>query len=104
MDNYFSNISLFKHLYTNLRIAACGTLRNNYIPTPLKPHFDEAQVKALPWNDLTVILTSDPHIQILRWKDNNIVKPLTSIHTGDSTVERMRQKLASKTRNTGVYT
>ena len=100
MDNYFTNIPLFHHLYSSLHIAACGTLRINYIPTSLKQHFDESQTRHLPWNHLAVITTSDPHIQILRWKDNNMVKLLTSVHTGDSTIERMRRK----PRNSSAYT
>ena len=74
MDNYFGNISLFRHLYSNLSISACGTLRLNYIPVKLKEHFDKTTFKNVPWNDISAIETSDPQIQILRWKDNSMVK------------------------------
>ena len=72
------------------------TLPNNHnyqTSKPSKPHFDEKSSVKTPCN---------LHIQLRRWKDSNIVKPLTSIHSTGCTIECTHWNLEAPGLNTTI--
>lgn len=77
MDNYFSNIPLFKHLRA-LNIGACGTVRINsaHFPCVLKVEKSEK----LQWNFLTGDVVDDQVLAAI-WMDNAPVTMLSTIHS-----------------------
>lgn len=90
MDNYFSNIPLFKHL-RGLNIGACGTTRINSacFPDTLKVGKSEK----LQWNTLTGVVI-DKQVLAVVWMDNAPVTMLSTIHkinTDDDFIERIRR-------------
>ncbi|KAF9367391.1 hypothetical protein CPB97_005841, partial [Podila verticillata] len=77
MDNYFSNVRLFKFLH-GLNIGACGTVRINSadFPEPLKVSKSEK----LDWNKLSGVVVNNQVLAIV-WMDNAPVTMLTTIHS-----------------------
>lgn len=77
MDNYFSNVRLFKFL-CGLNIGACGTVRINSadFPEPLKVSKSEK----LDWNKLSGVVVNNQVLAIV-WMDNAPVTMLTTIHS-----------------------
>lgn len=77
MDNYFSNILLFKHL-RKLNIGTCGTARINsaYFPPVLKVD----KIEKLQWNTLTGTVVDDQVLSAV-WMDNAPVTMLSTIHS-----------------------
>ena len=88
MDNAFSTVPLFREL-RKISIRAVGTTRINSaeLPNLLKDKTMTA------WNSLTGCIATTPKtrtgggefqsgedVLCLRWKDNNIVRLLTTVH------------------------
>jgi hypothetical protein len=97
MDNYFSNIPLFKTL-REIGIGACGTTRpsSKNFPKELKCKKEDK----FEWGAKTGIVVDNSVLAVL-WMDNAPVTMLSTIHniTGpDSTVRRSRRcpRLSSK--------
>jgi hypothetical protein len=76
MDNYLSNIPLFKYLH-DLNIGACGTVRvsSSRFPEALKVNIGEK----LQWNTLTGMVV-DQQVLAVVWMDNAPVTMLSTIH------------------------
>ena len=88
MDNYFSNISLFKYLRDN-KIGACGTVwtNNANFPQILKVK------KKLDWDTLSGVVVND--VLAILWIDNGPVTMLSTIHKingNENRIERVRRQ------------
>lgn len=91
MDNYFSSVSLFKHM-RDKSIGACGTTRHSssMFPQELK---DTKQTAAMIWNQKHAVVAED--VLCFLWIDSGPVTMLTTIHTlhtPESFVETVRRK------------
>jgi hypothetical protein len=86
MDNYFSTIPLFNHLWQQ-GIGACGTTwpkaSKKLFPKAL--HIIKESKKLQQWNTLYAVPASvDSDINsvlCIAWQDNNIVTALSTVHT-----------------------
>ena len=76
MDNYFSNVPLFKYL-CSLNIGACGTVCINSSRFP--PQLKVAKSTKLPWNTLSGAIV-DNLVLTAVWMDNAPVTMLSTIH------------------------
>lgn len=84
MDNYFSNVPLFKALLAD-DIGAMGTVRPNAEDFPEILKVEKAQArKHLPWGYYTGVIVGDGDVFASIWQDNNTVNLLTSIHDFNS--------------------
>ena len=88
MDNFFSSINLFQHLYNN-NFGACGTVRTNSanFPKILKVS------KKLDWDTLSGIVINN--VLAVLWMDNGPVTMLTTIHEisgNENRIERIRRR------------
>jgi hypothetical protein len=88
MDNYFSSVALFNHLYTH-HYGACGTARpKNGVP-PLLQELKE-HAKDIQWGSLYAIPVQN--VLCLAWQDNNIVFSMSTLHSADNFVPRKRKR------------
>ncbi|KAF9368312.1 hypothetical protein CPB97_004733, partial [Podila verticillata] len=82
MDNFFSNIPLFKHLHS-LEIGACGTahINSKQFPPPLKVN----KKLKYEWDQLSSAVVDNTVLAVV-WVDNAPVPMLSTIHqiTGDN--------------------
>src|SRR5207244_2605901 len=91
MDNYFSNIPLFKAL-RQIGIGACGTARINSSRFP--PELKVKKNQKLDWNVLSGVVIDESVLAVF-WMDNGPVTMLSTIHeiVGDDWfVERCRRR------------
>ena len=75
MDNYFSNIPLFKYMRDN-GIGACGTVRTNSAKFPKE--LKVGKTLSLDWNTLSGKVIDN--VLATLWIDNGPVTMLTTIH------------------------
>ena len=70
-----------------MNVAVCGTARarRGWPPKKYKSIFDE-HFNSLYW------INDKDNFQIQRWVDNNVVTMVTTMHTPDKTVSRVREK------------
>jgi hypothetical protein len=88
INNYFSSIALFNHLYI-LQYSACGTARPiNSIPSQLQKLKKHA--KEIPWGTLYALPVSN--VLSLVWQDNNTVFALSTLHSADSFIPCKRKR------------
>jgi hypothetical protein len=98
MDNYFSSVALFNHLYA-LQYGACGTARpTNGIPPQLQKLKEHA--KEIPWGTLYALLVSN--VLCLAWQDNNTVFTLSTLHSADSFVPCKRKRPGKISTNASI--
>ncbi|KAG9069660.1 hypothetical protein KI688_008982 [Linnemannia hyalina] len=88
MDNYFSNVDLFKYL-RSLQICACGTARVSSKNFPKAPKVDKTDDHE--WNTLSGVIVDNAVLAAV-WIDNAPVNLLTTFYTitGDCRVPRTR--------------
>ena len=70
-----------------MNVAICGTARarQGWPPKEYKNIFDE-RFNSLYW------INNKDNFQIQQWVDNNVVTMVTTMHTPDKTVSRVRKK------------
>lgn len=88
MDNFFSNINLFKYLREN-KIGACGTVRTNSANFPQILKVD----KKLDWDTLSGVVVNN--VLAILWMDNGPVTMLSTIHEingNENRIERIRRR------------
>src|SRR5262245_11162245 len=101
MDNYFSFINLFQHLYNN-NFGTCGTVHINSanFPKILKVN------KKLDWDTLSGIVINN--VLAVLWMDNGPVTMLTTIYEiskNENRIERIRRRPRKTSTNaTKVHT
>ena len=86
MDNLFT-LSKVLSGAREMNVAICGTARarRGWPPKEYKNIFDE-RFNSLYW------INDKDNFQIQRWVDNNVVTMVTTMHTPDETVSRIRKK------------
>ena len=70
MDNYFTNLKLFKHLKVDLNITATGTIRKNRVPS--NP-FDYGSMKKSKRGSIKAVKHNDSKVNLSAWNDNTVV-------------------------------
>lgn len=87
MDNFFSNIPLFKHL-RDLKIGACGTARINSRQFPASLKVDKKA--KYDWDTLSDVVVDNTVLAVV-WVDNAPVPMLSTIHKITGSEARVRR-------------
>ncbi|EDN09802.1 predicted protein [Histoplasma mississippiense (nom. inval.)] len=97
LDNYFTSVALFKFLREK-GYGACGTTHSNQAPAVLAELRD--YTAAIPWNTLYAI--EQEKVLCLAMQDNNMVLALSTIHSLDTFIERIRKRPGELSTNANI--
>jgi len=88
-DNYFTNVRLFHKLREELGVGACGTVRSNSAEYPDEHKRVNKTKDILPVGFISGVRVRS--VLSLIWQDRQIVRFLSTVHSGYGTKERSRR-------------